>query len=177
MNERTETAALDMAAYRAAFGTLRSMVAEYLAGALAHGDDGEHRRVARLARGLDEAGLNLNDLIDAFVTQVWDMEPERAWKSPASRYEPASGAPHDCPWATTGEGWAKSVTIPEPVRRVLVNNLVAMRLDQKTDEVRVRAVVLAGELAAAGADLYAAVDERAHELKPGTPPLREEAPF
>lgn len=176
MNERTETTALDVAAYRAAFGTLRSMVGEHLADALVHGDDdAEHRRIKRLTRGLDESGLNLDDLINTFVEQTWDAEVGWAWKSPTARR--ATAAPDYDPWAATGEGWAAPVVLPERVQRVLVEQLVVMRLDEKTDEVRVRAVALAHELASAGVDLYAEVDARAKELKPGTPSLRDEPPF
>ncbi|GHH29973.1 hypothetical protein [Streptomyces rubradiris] len=95
MSERTETVALDVTAYRAAFGTLRTMLAEYLAEALVHGDGPEHRRLTRFARGLDEAGLNLDDLIDSFITGTWDTRPAWAWKSPTARKEPVLGDPWD----------------------------------------------------------------------------------
>jgi hypothetical protein len=95
VSERAETEALDVAAYRAAFGTLRQMVAEYMADALLGDDDGEHRRVTRLARRLDEAGLNLDDLINSFVEHTWDARIEWAWKSPTARKAPIGVSPWD----------------------------------------------------------------------------------
>jgi hypothetical protein len=95
VSDHTETEALDVAAYRAAFGTLRQMLAEYMSDALVHGDDDEHRRATRLARGLDEAGLNLDELINAYVEQTWDAQIGWAWKSPTARKEPAFDSPWD----------------------------------------------------------------------------------
>lgn len=95
MSDRTETGDLDVAAYRAAFGTLRQMLAEHMADSLVHGDDAEHRRTTRLARGLDEAGLNADELINSFVEQTWDAQIGWAWKSPTARKEPDPESPWD----------------------------------------------------------------------------------
>jgi hypothetical protein len=98
VSEPTESAALDVAAYRAAFGTLRLLLAEHMADALLSGDDAEHRRTTRLARRLDEQGLNLDELINGYVEHTWDSRPEWAWKSPAARKEPTE---HGSPWDDT----------------------------------------------------------------------------
>lgn len=95
MSDREETAALDVAAYRGAFGTLRQMVAEHMADALLGGDDAEHRRTTRLARRMDEAGLNLDELINDYVEHTWDAQIEWAWKSPTARKEPIGDSPWD----------------------------------------------------------------------------------
>ena len=173
MNARNETAALDVAAYRAALAALRNLLAEHIAEALTKAETAEHHRVVRLCRGLDEAGLNLDDLVEGGL-RSYDVSPEEAWQSPSARRQ-AGAAPDYDPWAVA-ESPAPAV-LPEPVRQVLVEQLALMRTDDKTDEVRVRAVHMAAELACAGVNLYAAVDERAQELKPGTPSLRDEPPF
>jgi len=178
--DRTETEALELAAYRAAFGTLRLLLAEHVSDALLSGDDAEHRRIVRLARRLDESGLDLKGIVDGFVTDTYEARTDWAWKSPAARRE-ASALAED-PWAAggDGEGWDKKpVTLPEPVQRVLVDQIAEMRVREgwKPDELRLRAVHMASELACAGVDLYAAIDERTQELKPGTPPLHSEPPF
>jgi hypothetical protein len=98
VSESTETAALDVAAYRAAFGTLRQLVAEHMADALLSGDEAEHRRTTRLARRLDEQGLSLDDLINGYVEHTWESRIEWAWKSPAARKELTS---FDSPWDDT----------------------------------------------------------------------------
>ncbi|MEU2789086.1 hypothetical protein [Streptomyces sp. NPDC007100] len=95
MSERLDTAALDTTAYRAAFGSLRQIVAQHMADALVQGDDAEHRRTVRLARGLDEAGLNLDAEIDAYISGNHDARPKWAWKSPAARKEHELPAPWD----------------------------------------------------------------------------------
>lgn len=175
MSVRNETSALDITVYRAALAAMRNLVAEHIAESLEGSDDAEHRRTMRLVRGLDEAGLNIDNLVEGWL-ESHDASTLEVWQSPSLRRHPELEPGYD-PWAATGEGRAKPAALPERVQRVLVEHLAVMRLDEKTDEVRVRAVTLAHELATAGADLYAAIDGRAKELKPGTPSLRDEPPF
>ena len=95
MNERTDTADLDLAVYRAALGSLRLMVAEHMAEALLGGDDAEHRRTVRLSRRADEAGANLSQLVDEFLTGTYEARLDWAWKSPTARKAPALDSPWD----------------------------------------------------------------------------------
>lgn len=173
MSARGETAALDVTVYRAAFASMRNLVAEHIAECLERADDGEHRRTMRLVRGLDEAGLNIDRLVEGWLESN-DVSTREVWQAPSSRRRPGVDPAHD-PWASAEA--RRPVDIPEPVRHVLVDQLAEMRVDEETDELRLRAVHLANELSCAGVDLYAAIDERARELKPGAPSLRDEPPF
>lgn len=174
MSTRNETAALDVTVYRAALASMRSLVAEHIAESLERADDGEHRRTMRLVRGLDEAGLNIDDMVEGWL-ESHDVSPFEVWQSPSSRRRHPALEPGFDPWAASET--PQPVVLPEPVRRGLVDQIAEMRVDEKPTEPRLWALRLAGELACAGVDLYAAIDERAQELKPGTPSLRDEPPF
>ena len=171
MSARNDTSVLDITVYRAALAGMRNLVAEHIAESLERADDAEHRRVMRLVRGLDEAGLNIDNLVEGWLESN-DVDPREVWQSPSSR--PHRAPAHD-PWAESET--PKPVVLPERVRRVLVNEIVLLRIHAETDEMRLRAVHMASGLAQAGVDLYDAIDKRAQELKPGTPSLRDEPPF
>lgn len=172
MNARNETAALDVTVYRAALASMRNLVSDHIAESLERADDAEHRRVMRLVRGLDEAGLNLDDLVEGWL-ESRNVSTREVWQTPSARRQPATAPDYD-PW-----GSPAPVVLPEAVQRVLVEQIAEMRVRTgwKPDELRLRSVRLAAELASAGLDLYAAIDKRAQELKPGTPSLRDEPPF
>ena len=177
MSAHNESSALDITVYRAALASMRNLVAEHIAASLEGADDAEHRRTMRLVRGLDEAGLNIDNLVEDWL-ESRDGEPREVWQAPSARRRHPAAAPGHDPWAATET--PAPVVLPEPVQRVLVEQLAGMlvRVGWKPDEqLRIRVVRMASELASAGVDLYSAIDERAQELKLGTPSLRDEPPF
>ncbi|MGW2692410.1 hypothetical protein ACWC3Y_11170 [Streptomyces sp. NPDC001296] len=170
MSARNESTSLDFIVFRAALASMRNLLAEHIAEVLTKAEDAEHHRIIRLCRGLDEAGLNIDSLVEGWL-ESYDASSLDVWQSPSSR---RATAPDYDPWSGPAP-----VVLPEAVQRVLVDQIAEMRVRTgwKPDEMRLRAVRLAGELASAGVDLYAAIDKRAQELKPGTPSLRDEPPF
>lgn len=173
MSPRNETLTLDVTVYRAALASMRNLIAEHIAESLERADDGEHRRTMRLVRGLDEAGMNIDNLVEGWL-ESHEVSPFEVWQAPSARRHPAT-APDYNPWAAAEA--PSPVVLPESVRRGLVDQIAEMRVDEKETEPRLWALRIASALACSGIDLYRAIDERAQELKPGTPSLRDEPPF
>jgi len=97
MNGYPENATLDLIAYRAGLAAYRQLVSTYVAEALLLSNDDEHRRLLRLARGLEEAGLSIRSEVDLSLETVHERDAASAWASPIAR----KAADSRDPWGDT----------------------------------------------------------------------------
>lgn len=139
----------------------REAVATHIAKGLASREENRWKAAIALSKALDEAGFNVDDLVDARLTDDgWD--PRSAYKAPASL------VPHDDPWAAKPDVTAD---IPEPVRRIITERLADMLLSRDGDgwhaeQARRFAFALKNE----GADLTGDIEKRITELTLGRDP-------
>jgi hypothetical protein len=135
---------------------VREAVSAHLAHALASREPGRWKAAIALTKALDEGDANMDALIDAHLEDDgWD--PRSAWKTPAS------GSTGGDPWAPAG----LAPDIPEPVRRVIANQLAQMLLSSDGEAVHAWARNVASALVNEGADLNDAIKTRIYELTLG----------
>jgi hypothetical protein len=143
---------------------VREAVATHIAKALASREPDRWKAGIDLARDLDEAGANMEQLIDARLSDDgWD--PRGAWKTPASA--PASAAPDYDPWAPAPDITAD---IPEAVRRVIAEHLAHMLLNGDSEVVQLWARNFAFALKNEGADITGDIEQRIRDLTLGRDP-------
>ncbi|WUH94601.1 hypothetical protein OG900_33600 [Streptomyces sp. NBC_00433] len=143
---------------------VRELVSTHIAQGLASRDTNRWKAAVDLAKALDEGDANMDDLIDARLTDDgWDARS--AWKTPAS------ATPADDPWAPTPD---ISADIPAPVRRVIAGQLASMLLNGDNVSPQQWARNFATALKNEGADLDDAIKTRIHELTLG---YSDEPPF
>ncbi len=164
---------------------VRQLVSMHIAKALASREPDRWKAAHELAKALDEADANMDESIDARLTDDgWD--PRSAWKTPA-----AFTAPADDPWAAAPgpvvPGQPYSQTVEKALRDlsaagyvtpadtlIAANAVIAGRVaealtDGKNNGVRLWAMGITDELRRSGLDLRGAIERRAEDLKPGTP--------
>jgi phage protein D len=147
----------------------REAVATHIAKALASREPDRWKAGLDLTKALDEADCNLDDLVDARLSDDgWD--PRSAYKAPAGSggwigYAAAKAAPERDPWAEAPDVTAE---IPEPVRRVLADYLAAALLSKGDAQGVAQTITFA--LKAAGADLTGDIEKRITELTLGRDP-------
>jgi hypothetical protein len=140
----------------------RELVSAHIAQALASRERDRWGAGRDLAKALDEADCNMDELIDNWLTDDgWDARS--AWKVPASATRTA--APADDPWAATPDITAE---VPGPVRRVLAEYLAAALLSKGDAQGVGQTITFA--LKHAGADLTGDIEKRISELTLGHDP-------
>lgn len=149
----------------------REAVSTHIAKALASREPDRWKAGIDLAKALDEADCNLDQLIDARLSDD-GWAPRGAWKTPASSGGWMAYTAERDPWAP-----APDITnqIPEPVRRVIAGHLAEMLLDPTAGDVQKWARGIAYELKREGADLTDAIKTRINEMTLGIDP--SEPPF
>jgi hypothetical protein len=138
----------------------RSLVAAHIAQGLASRDKHRWQAARDLAQALDEAHNNVDDLIDARLSDA-GYDTKTPWTYPAS------AVASDDPWAPKPDITAE---IPEPVRRVIAGHLAEMLLDGRDSDVQKWARGIAYELKREGADLTEDIKARINALTLGTDP-------
>lgn len=137
---------------------VRKLVSAHIAKALASREPNRWKAGLELAKALDMADCNLDDAIDARLTDDgWDARS--AWKTPASL------VPSGDPWAAKPDITAE---VPEPVRRVLAEYLAAALLSKGDAHGVGQTITFA--LKAAGADLTGDIEKRITEIALGRDP-------
>jgi hypothetical protein len=145
---------------RRRFNDTRTLVAAHIADGLASREKDRWKAAIDLTKALDEAHCNLDDLVDARLSDDgWD--PRSAYKTPSSL------APANDPWAAAPDITAD---IPEPVVRVIAGHLAEMLLGNQSEDVHQWARGIAFELKRVGADITPAIEKRIHELTLGRDP-------
>ncbi|MFE2485979.1 hypothetical protein ACFXGR_22315 [Streptomyces mirabilis] len=166
--QATRTADLQEALHslRRRFNDTRTLVAQHIADGLASRQDDRWKAAIDLTKALDEAHCNLDDLVDARLSDDgWD--PRSAYKTPAS-LTPAGG------WvaASKRDPWSKAPDItsqiPEPVRLVLADRLARALLNDSDGQSVARTLAFA--LKNEGADLTSDIEKRVAELTLGRDP-------
>lgn len=143
----------------------REAVSAHIAKALASRDANRWKAGRDLAQALDEAGANVDDLVDARLSDD-GYDTKTPWTAPAPLIR------RDDPWAPTPDITAD---VPEPVVRVIAGHLAEMLLGNQNEDVHQWARGIAFELKRAGADLTPAIEKRIRELTLGRDP--SEPPF
>ncbi|MFJ3984350.1 hypothetical protein [Streptomyces fungicidicus] len=139
---------------------VREAVSSHIAKALASREPDRWKAGIDLARDLDEAGANMEQLIDACLSDDgWD--PRSAWKAVSSAVR------SDDPWAPTPD---ITDQIPEPVRRVIAGHLAEALLDGRDSDVQKWARGIAYELKNIGADLTDAIKQQITDMTLGGDP-------
>ncbi|MCW7941619.1 hypothetical protein AAW14_06105 [Streptomyces hygroscopicus] len=143
----------------------RRWVAGHIAHALVCSDRVRRREAIDLAKGLDSADANIDDLVDEHLSDD-GYDPKAIWKGPYIA-APAADA-----WAakpdTTGE-------VPDIFRQIIVARLAEMLLAPGSDEVRQWARNITFELKSEGVDLTGDIEKRITDLALGPDP--SEPPF
>jgi len=138
----------------------REAVAVHIAKALASREPDRWKAGIDLAKALDEADCNLDQLIDARLSDDgWD--PRSAWKAVSSAVR------SEDPWAPTPDITA---SIPEPVRRVIAGHLAEALLDGRDSDVQKWARGIAYELKNIGADLTDEIKQQITDMTLGGDP-------
>jgi len=138
----------------------REAVAVHIAKALASREPDRWKAGIDLAKALDEADCNLDQLIDARLSDDgWD--PRGAWKAVSSAVR------SEDPWAPTPDITAE---IPEPVRRVIAGHLAEALLDGRDSDVQKWARGIAYELKNIGADLTDEIKQQITDMTLGGDP-------
>jgi len=138
----------------------REAVATHIAKALASREPDRWKAGIDLAKALDEADCNLDQLIDARLSDDgWD--PRSAWKAVSSAVR------SEDPWAPTPDITA---SIPEPVRRVIAGHLAEALLDGRDSDVQKWARGIAYELKNIGADLTDEIKQQITDMTLGGDP-------
>ena len=148
----------------------REAVSTHIAKALASREPDRWKAGIDLAKALDEADCNLDQLIDNQLEEDgWD--PRSAYKTPASgggwiAYAAEKNAERD-PWAPAPDITA---SIPEPVRRVIAGHLAEALLDGRDSDVQKWARGIAYELKNIGADLTDEIKQQITDMTLGGDP-------
>ncbi|MFF2852610.1 hypothetical protein ACFVT5_40915 [Streptomyces sp. NPDC058001] len=136
----------------------REAVSAHIAKGLASRERNRWSAARSLAQALDEAEANMDDLIDARLSDGgWD--PRSAWKAVAS------AVPADDPWTPTPDITAE---VPERVRRVLVEYLAAALLSKGDAQGVGQTIIFA--LKRAGADLTGDIEKQITSITLGPDP-------
>ncbi|GGW99117.1 hypothetical protein [Streptomyces chartreusis] len=143
---------------RRRFNDTRSLVASHIAKGLASRDKQRWQAARNLAQGLDEAHNNVDDLVDAQLS-------DDGWDTKTPWTFPAAPADRNTPWAPTPDITAE---IPEPVRRVLAEYLAAALLSKGDAQGVGQTITFA--LKHAGADLTSDIEKRITALTLGPDP-------
>lgn len=147
-----------LALHRRRYSAVRELVSTHIAKALASREPARWKAGRGLAQALDEAEANMDDLIDARLSDDgWD--PRSAWKAVASAVR------RDDPWAATPDITAE---VPEPVRRVLVEYLAAALLSKGDAQGVGQTITFA--LKHAGADLTGDIEKQISDIALGRDP-------
>lgn len=135
----------------------REVVSQHIAKGLASREKARWSAARSLAQALDEAHNNVDDLIDARLSDD-GYDTKLPWTFPA----PVAS---DDPWAATPDITAD---VPVPVRRVLVEYLAAALLSKGDAQGVGQTITFA--LKHAGADLTGDIEKRITELTLGPDP-------
>jgi hypothetical protein len=138
----------------------RNLVATHIAQGLASRDKHCWQAARDLAQALDETHNNVDDLVDARLSDD-GYDTKTPWTYPAS------SVASDDPWAPKPDITAE---IPEPVRRVLAGHLAEALLDGRDSDVQKWARGITYELKNVGADLTDAIKDRITDLTLGRDP-------
>ena len=141
----------------------RRWVAGHISHALVCSDPIRRLKALDLAKGLDSADANIDDLVDEHLRDS-GYDPKAIWKGPYSV------APADDPWSAKADATAE---IPEHVRRVLADLLACALLTDGDGQNIARSITFA--LKNEGADLTGDIEKRITELTLGRDP--SEPPF
>ncbi|MFF3928178.1 hypothetical protein [Streptomyces hirsutus] len=138
----------------------RSLVATHIAQGLASRDKHRWQAARDLAQALDEAHNNMDDLVDASLSDD-GHDTKTPWTHPAPAIR------NDDPWAP-----APDITdqIPEPVRRVIAEHLAHMLLNGDSEVVQLWARNFAFALKNEGADITGDIEQRIRDLTLGRDP-------
>lgn len=150
---------------RRRFNDTREAVAAHIAKGLASREKQRWQAARDLAQGLDEAHNNVDDLIDARLSDD-GYDTKTPWT------HPGSATPANDPWAATPDITAQ---VPEPVRRVIAGHLAEALLGGQSEDVRQWARGITFELKRVGADLAPDIEARIRDLTLGRDP--SEPPF
>lgn len=150
---------------RRRFNDTRSLVAAHIATGLVSREKQRWQAARDLAKGLDEVHNNVDDLIDARLSDD-GYDTKTPWTYPGS------ATPADDPWAATPDITAQ---VPEPVRRVVAGHLAEALLGGQSEDVRQWARGITFELKRVGADLAPDIEARIRDLTLGRDP--SEPPF
>lgn len=142
---------------------VRKLVSTHIAKALASREPNRWKAGLELAKALDMADCNMDDAIDARLSDDgWD--PRSAYKTPAAL------VPSDDPWSAKPD---ITPQVPEPVRRVLVEYLAAALLSKGDAQGVAQTITFA--LKHAGADLTGDIEKQISDIAlgrdPSDPPL------
>ena len=143
---------------RRRFNDTREAVAAHIAKGLASREKQRWQAARDLAQGLDEAHNNMDDLIDARLSDD-GYDTKVPWTFPAT------AASADDPWAATPDITAQ---VPEPVRRVLVEYLAAALLSKGDAQGVAQTITFA--LKHAGADLTGDIEKQISDIALGRDP-------
>ncbi|WP_075737486.1 hypothetical protein [Streptomyces acidiscabies] len=137
---------------------VRKLVSTHIAKALASREPNRWKAGLELAKALDMADCNLDDAIDARLSDDgWD--PRSAYKAPSAL------VPSGDPWAAKPDITAD---VPEPVRRVLVEYLAAALLSKGDAQGVGQTITFA--LKHAGADLTGDIEKQISGITLGRDP-------
>lgn len=136
---------------------MRELIATHIVDALASKDAGRAKAALHLARDLDEADANVDDLLNE--------------RMPADGWAPNwATSPTDDPWAADPKADAL-----DAMRRIVAGHLAEMFLDGENEAVRKWARGIADELRRADVDIHDAIVRRIRDLTLG--PDLSEPPF
>lgn len=143
---------------RRRFNDTREAVAAHIAKGLVSREKQRWQAARDLAQGLDEVHNNVDDLIDAHLSDD-GYDTKTPWT------HPGSATPADDPWAATPDITAQ---VPEPVRRVLVEYLAAALLSKGDAQGVAQTITFA--LKHAGADLTGDIEKQISDIALGRDP-------
>lgn len=155
---------------RRRYNDTRNLVAAHIAEGLASREKDRWKASIDLTKALDEAHCNVDDLVDARLSDDgWD--PRSAYKTPAGSggwigFAAEKTAERD-PWTPAPDITAD---IPEPVRRVIAGHIAEALIDGRESDTAKWARGIAYELKNAGADLTGDIQKRITEMTLGTDP-------
>lgn len=137
----------------------RDLVSTHIAKALASRKPDRWKAGRELAQALDEAECNMDDLIDARLSDD-GYDTKMPWTFPVP-------VRSDDPWAATPDITAD---IPEPVRRLFAEHIAQMLLNGDGETVQLWARNFVFALKNVGADLTPDIEKRITELTLGRDP-------
>lgn len=165
---------------RRRFNDTRTLVSAHIAEGLASREKDRWKAAIELAKALDEAHCNMDDLVDARLSDDgWD--PRSAYKTPAGSggwLDAAEAAPEQDPWApapqSADEGaitgpWGPGITRHQAAMNVVTLHIAEALLDAKSEEVRTWARGLAHELKRERIDLIGDIGRHMQRMALGSP--------
>ncbi|MFF8590030.1 hypothetical protein ACF061_01080 [Streptomyces sp. NPDC015220] len=154
----------------------RSLVAAHIAQGLTSRDKDRWKAARDLAQALDETHNNLDDLIDARLSDD-GYDTKTPWSAPAG--SGGGWIAHTAEKTTERDPWAPTPDItdqiPEPVRRVIAGHLAEALIDGRDSEIQKWVRGITYELKREGVDLTEAIKARITDLTLGRDPF--EPPF